>query len=196
MTLGKIKSDRLFVLASSSPRRKKLLSELLNDFDVIPSNAEELQPGSLSPKQLVKENALIKSKDIATLFPEAWVLGADTLVALGDEVFGKPKDIEDAVASLLKLSGRQHSVFTGIALSCEKDNFYASSVVESKVIFKELDEKKIREYFSKVNPLDKAGSYAIQEHGNDVVEYYEGSLNNIIGLPTEYLRSWLLEVIV
>ena len=196
MSLGKIKPDRPFILASCSPRRSILLSQLLSDFQVIPSGADEIQPGSMEPVELVKENAKIKCFDIASKYEESWVLGADTLVALGDHVLGKPKDIEDAVRSLLMLSGKKHSVYTGIALSCFAEDKRAVAVVESIVSFKELNEQQIRSYFEKVNPLDKAGSYAIQEYGDKVVEHFEGSLNNIIGLPTEFLSDWLKQHIL
>jgi septum formation protein len=193
MTRRKIKSEEPFILASASPRRRELLSRILEDFTIITSDTEELQPGALPPKELVSENARLKAEEVALKYPSSWVLGSDTLVAYGDRVLGKPKNIENAVETLLFLSGKTHSVFTGIALLNQEKRIQEVHAVESKVSFKDLDEKRIREYFEKVNPLDKAGSYAIQEYGDVIIQKHEGSLNNIIGLPTEFLENLFLQ---
>lgn len=193
MKTHKFKSKSPFILASSSPRRIQLLKTILKDFEVIPSSAEEIQPGTFKPENLVIKNADIKCIGIAKKYPNCWVLGSDTLVALEDLVLGKPNDFEDAVKTLSKLSGKTNQVFTGISLRNQSLGIKRILAIESLVYFKRITMSEIYQYFDLVNPLDKAGSYAIQEHPTRIIEKYEGSLNNIIGLPTEQLADLFLE---
>ena len=180
-----------FILASGSPRRKDLLTSLLKKFEIITAEAEELQTHKDGPVRLVIENARIKSLSVAKFHPSQWVLGADTLVALGDQVFGKPRDLAEAKSMLLKLSGKTHQVHTGVSLINISQDVFLSESVSTLVTFKKLDSSKIDLYFSKVNPLDKAGAYGIQTHPEIIVDSFEGSLSNVIGLPLELLREWL-----
>lgn len=183
-----------FILGSSSPRRKELLSELIDDFQVIPSDAEEIAFHPDGPLDLVMENARLKGSGVARQYPDHWVLGADTLVWIDDQIFGKPKDMEEAEGMLGNLSGRTHSVSTGLFLSLLSENYQETRVDTSQVTFKPLDDSLIKAYFSLVNPLDKAGGYAIQTRPDLIIDKFTGSQSNVIGLPLELLGSWLDEV--
>ena len=186
-----LKLSGTFILASGSPRRKELLSELVSEFQVIPSTAEEIKIHPQGPVALISENAKIKAGDVAREYPKAWVLGADTLVFLEEKPFGKPRDMEQATKMLLTLSGKTHTVATGICLkniSVDKEIIFSE---ESFVTFKKLSGEMIESYFQVVNPLDKAGAYAIQTNPDMIIERWEGSLSNVIGLPIERLREEL-----
>jgi len=186
-----LKLSGTFILASGSPRRKELLLELVSDFQVIPSTAEEIKIHPQGPVALISENAKIKAGDVAREYPKAWVLGADTLVFLEEKPFGKPRDMEQATKMLLTLSGKTHTVATGICLkniSVDKEIIFSE---ESFVTFKKLSVEMIESYFQVVDPLDKAGAYAIQTNPDMIIERWEGSLSNVIGLPVERLREEL-----
>lgn len=179
-----------FILASSSPRRKELLSDLIQDFYVKNAEVNELDIHPDGPKYLVLENAKLKCEEIAKSFPDFWVLGADTLVALGSKIFSKPKDLQEAKAILMQLSGKTHKVFTGVSLINISKDINLEKSISTSVTFRSLDERIIDAYFSKVNPLDKAGAYGIQASSEMIVDSYRGSLSNVIGLPTELLQQW------
>jgi len=183
------------ILASGSPRRKELLSSLLNQFEVIIAEVEELQSHQDGPVRLVMENARIKSLAVAKHYPSQWVLGADTLVALGDQVFGKPKDLMEAKSMLLHLSGKTHHVHTGVSLINISRDVLLTDSASTLVKFKKLDSSCIDLYFSKVNPLDKAGAYGIQANPEMIVDSFKGSLSNVIGLPLELVRKWLVKYV-
>ena len=172
------------ILASVSPRRRELLSSL-RDFEIQPSRFDETAEGSA--EEVVLWNARGKAKEVLSRFPDCRVLGADTVVALDGTILGKPKDEEDAKRMLRLLSGRVHSVFTGVCLIDE--NGALERVVETKVLFKILSEKFIEEYVLSGTPLDKAGAYGIQD--GLVVASYEGSYSNVMGLPVEALEEML-----
>ena len=133
------------------------------------------------------QNARGKAKEVFSRFPDCTVLGADTVVALDGVILGKPKDEEDAKRMLRLLSGRVHSVFTGVCLTDEKGAI--EQVVETKVLFKTLSEKLIEDYVSSGTPLDKAGAYGIQD--GTVVECIDGSYSNVMGLPVETVKEML-----
>lgn len=177
------------VLASGSPRRRELLSEKGVNFEVLAVDAAEIMHGK--PKEAVVENALIKAKAASLLRPCRYVLGADTVVAIGGEILGKPKDEADAMAMLGKLSDNWHSVFTGIAL-IKPDGTCITRCVESRVKFKVLSKKDIAAYVATGEPLDKAGAYGIQGLGGVLVEKVEGDYTNIVGLPTEKVMDMLV----
>ena len=183
-----------FILGSSSPRRKELLRELIDDFQVIPFDAEEIAFHPDGPLDLVMENARLKGSGVARQYPDHWVLGADTLVWVDDQILGKPKDMEEAEGMLRNLSGRTHSVSTGLFLSLLSENYEDTRVDTSQVTFKAFDDSLIKAYFSVVNPLDKAGGYAIQTRPDLIIDKFTGSHSNVIGLPLELLSSWLDEV--
>ena len=183
-----------FILASGSPRRKELLRELVEEFVVLPSHAEEISSHPDGPVALVRENARIKGSDVARQYPDHWVLGADTLVWVDDRVLGKPKDMEEAMDMLRSLAGRTHSVSTGLFLSLLSGDFEETRVDTSQVSFKAFDDSVIKAYFSEVDPLDKAGGYAIQTRPDLIIDTFAGSRSNVIGLPLELMKGWLREV--
>ncbi|HEX3801147.1 MAG TPA: Maf family protein [Verrucomicrobiae bacterium] len=179
------------ILASSSPRRTKLLKKLIAEFTVIPSDAEELHNEELTAVELSQINAYRKARAVAKRFPDALVIGADTLVSLGSALFGKPANHEDAHRMLKQLRGRTHQVVTGVCLLQLRGHRQKMFAERTQVKFRPLSAKAIREYLKLINPLDKAGAYAIQDYGDKIVENISGSLTNVIGLPTERLRREL-----
>jgi septum formation protein len=168
------------VLASASPRRAKILEALGVSFVVEKTEANEVSYAG-EPERTVKENAL--AKGAAATF-KGDVLSADTIVWYNDKIYGKPATQEEAKEFLRELSGRVHIVFTGVAFNGDV------KVVKSEVKFRELTKKAIDEYVKKVNPLDRAGAYDIDESGELIVEEFSGSRENIMGLPVEPLKEW------
>ena len=179
------------ILASASPRRAELLREIVEEFQVIPGHAEEFQPEQFSPVESCLLNAYRKARVIAKRFPDALVVGADTEVCLGRRVFGKPRDREDAQRMLAELAGRTHLVITGVCLLHLRRHQQPLFADITRVTFKQLDAPEISDYLDRINPLDKAGAYAIQENGDMIVERAEGSFSNVVGLPVERLREEL-----
>ena len=180
------------ILASGSPRRRKILAEDGWEFRIQTADVDEHDAGLL-PQELVETNAHLKAKAVSENFPDGLVLGSDTTVALGTEVLNKPKDGAEARDMLRHLSGKTHHVLTAIVLIHESGGLDITQTISSRVQFKALDEAIIEEYLSKVHTLDKAGGYAIQEHGDLIIEDYDEPLTNIIGLPMEALREVLTE---
>ena len=184
--------DKL-ILASKSPRRSLLLRENGIDFEVVASNATEIVAAA-TPRMLVEQNALIKAQSVSENCPDRLVMGADTIVALGNDVFGKPKDEKEAVQMLKTLSGKTHSVFTAVALVCKSKNIKKVSSQESKVKFKNLSESEILDYIKAVYVLDKAGAYAAQENGSMIIEKIDGDFDNVMGLPCRLVGEMLATV--
>ena len=176
------------ILASASPRRREILSGLTPAFEVVPSAGEERADLSLPPREIVISLARQKAEEVFTRFPGAAVLGADTIVYFRGKVLGKPKDAEDAKRTLRMLSGRTHSVFTGYCILCS-DRCVAGAC-ETEVEFNELSEAFIEEYVAGGSPMDKAGSYGIQDDAR-LVRAYRGSYTNIVGLPEEAVGAEL-----
>lgn len=181
------------ILASASPRRKELLSGMGIDFVAVPADVEEIGPDKgCSAAETVRLNACLKSLTVSELYPESLVIGADTVVECGGRIYGKPRDPADAAAMLRSLSGREHRVMTGVSLRLKQSALDLSFVETSKVAFKNLSDSVIQEYMRKVNVMDKAGAYAVQEHGELILSSLTGSLSNVIGLPVETLRKELI----
>ena len=179
------------ILASASPRRSQLLRELGVDFQVLPAQADERQPLHLTPMEACLLNAYHKARLIAKKHPDTLVIGADTEVCLGRRVFGKPTDRAAAEAMLSDLEGKEHQVITGVCvlhLRRHQQKLFADQTV---VQFRHLGADEIADYLDKINPLDKAGAYAIQEHGDLIVENIRGSFANVVGLPVERLAETL-----
>ncbi len=181
------------ILASASPRRAELLRQLVPEFHVVPSDAPELLDDSLTAWEQAQLNACRKARAVAKRFPDALVIAADTIVCLPElnRMFGKPASIHEAVEMLKHLQGRTHAVITGLCLTqlrLRKQSVFAEW---TDVRFHPLSEQQIRRYVELVNPLDKAGAYAIQEHGELLVAEVSGSYSNVVGLPLERLREEL-----
>jgi septum formation protein len=169
-----------FVLASASPRRKDLLAQLGLGFTVAAADIDETpMAGEIAPDYVLRL-AEEKARTVATRHPDAWVLAADTTVALGSELLGKPRDAAEARDMLTRLSGRTHEVFTGIAVAGRARD---ARVVRTQVTFRALTPLEIAWYADTGEPLDKAGAYAIQGKGGFLVAHVEGSPTNVIGLP-------------
>ena len=182
------------VLASASPRRRELLGQLGVPFEVLVADVVEHEERTTDPRTMVAHNAALKADWVAARHPSRWVLGADTTVYIDDQALNKPADGTEARAMLRQLSGRTHTVFTGLALRHADRGVRVDHGVASEVTFKVLDEATIERYLSFVHTLDKAGGYAIQEHGDLIVEHQEGSFSNIVGLPLEATKQILTEV--
>jgi septum formation protein len=157
----------------------------------MPSGATELWHEHLSPLEICQLNAHRKARMVAKRIPDALVLGADTLVFLDDEALGKPRDLADAQRMLARLQGRMHQVVTGISLIHLRTHRERLFAVSTDILFHSLDAAQIGDYLSLINPLDKAGAYAIQEHGDKIISHIYGSYSNVVGLPMEKLREEL-----
>ncbi len=177
------------ILASKSPRRAELLESMGLKFRIVPSLADEIVRNDLTPIENARVLAEAKALAVSCLHPQCHVLGADTLVILGDEIIGKPRDKNDAIAILHRLSGKTHSVATGISVAF--GDAVVGQAVVSQVIFRSLTDKEITDYVETGEPMDKAGAYAIQGLGKALTTGYEGSWSNIVGLPIEETKSLL-----
>ncbi|MBE3591620.1 MAG: septum formation protein Maf [Thermoanaerobacter sp.] len=175
------------VLASKSPRRRELLSNLGLDFEVIESNVEEFSKEK-HPSRYVMDLSFNKAMLVAKkLKEEAIVIGADTIVAIEDKILGKPKDRDEAYIMLKSLQGRVHTVYTGITIVRTCDFKYVSDFEETKVWIKELQDEEIFNYIDTGECYDKAGAYAIQGFGALIVEKIVGDYFNVVGLPISKL---------
>jgi septum formation protein len=195
MTLG----NPTLILASASPRRRELLGGLAIPFEVVIAEVDEVESLSAAhpaPTDLARENARRKAAAVAALRPGRRVLGADTVVALRDRLFGKPASPAAARDFLRALSGQTHEVITGCALAYSEGGIEIFHEV-TRVTFRELSAEVIERYLAEVPVLDKAGAYALQERGEWIIERVEGSRSNVIGLPVEALerifrlRGWI-----
>lgn len=181
------------ILASASPRRAELLQQVVSDFEIVPSDAPEVHDEQLTAWEMAQVNAYRKARVVAKKFPDAIVLGADTLVYLDQEtkLFGKPASRADAECMLNDLQGRVHAVITGVCLLHLRGHRQKVFAEWTDVRFHPLTAQQIKEYLSLMNPLDKAGAYAIQEHGERIVAEIFGSYSNVVGLPMERVREEL-----
>lgn len=162
-------------------------------FSVVPADVEEDNVPRNGPAGMVLANARLKASAVSRAEPDALVLGSDTTVALDDEVLNKPLDLEEARRMLRRLSGRSHTVHTAVVMCWEAGGFEHAFVEQSEVIFKTFDDEVIDRYFEQVDPLDKAGAYGIQQGREWIIERFEGSLENIMGLPVQTLARKLAE---
>ena len=175
---------RPVILASASPRRSALLREAGPAFASMRIMTSHVEEGG-DPL----ENALLKAEAVARMNPQAVVIGADTVIRFEGETIGKPADLEHAKRILAKLSGRTHDVATGVCVRCIEADFLVRFEEATHVTFHALTPEAIDKYVRDVNVLDKAGAYAIQEHGEDIIDSISGSLTNVIGLPVERLKE-------
>jgi septum formation protein len=179
------------ILASASPRREQLLREMGVRFIIVrPDGVEELNGGA-APDVVAMQNAQRKARAVAGRHPDSMVIGADTIVVLDGKLFGKPTDREDALRILGQLAGQRHKVITGVCLVHRSLDVELTFADTTQVWMRSLTRPQIADYLDKINPLDKAGAYAIQEHGEGIVERIQGSYHNVVGFPTERLRATL-----
>ncbi len=184
-----------YILASKSARRKTLLRQLGIKFRVVESDAVEVELNYASPEKLVRHNSGIKAKAVAKKFSNKLIIAADTVVYLDGFVFHKPKDNREAVKYLKTLSGRMHTVYTGICIINTRTGEEIIDCEKTNVYFRKLSDKEIRYYVKNYNPLDKAGAYGIQEDfGCLFIEKISGDYYNVVGLPLTRLYKNLLKL--
>lgn len=179
----------MLILASSSPRRAKLLEDAGLTFIVEPSHLDETIDEALEPRDLVMELSKMKALHVSSKYPNDVVIGADTIVVFEGQVLGKPKDEEDAYRMLRLLSDDRHVVYTGVCLA--RGNDTKTFVSETEVWMKNLSDLEIRNYIQSGEPMDKAGAYAIQGDGGSLVDHYKGDFFTIVGLPLKELLEAL-----
>lgn len=183
-------SDRL-ILASASPRRRELLTALGRPFDIVVADVVEHEDPTTDPKVMVAHNAALKADWVSARHPDAFVLGADTTVFLDGHAINKPADLAESRRMLARLSGRTHTVFTGVALRRAATGLRIDQGVASEVDFLPFGADVIESYLLLVNTLDKAGAYSIQEHADRIIARHRGSLSNIMGLPMDETKQIL-----
>lgn len=171
------------ILASSSPRRRELLSAAGVPFEIMVEPVDETPLPNETAESLVERLSAAKARGVAVQHPTRWVLGADTVVVVDREILGKPVDDEDAVRMLLTIQGREHIVISGFTLMRVSDNTRISHLCRTTVRMASASEERIRRYVASGEPLDKAGAYAIQGAGLQFVAEIQGSYTNVVGLP-------------
>ena len=177
------------ILASQSPRRKELLGYITENFTVRVSEAEETTDPALSPEETVKALAVLKGEVVSTAYPDDVIISADTIVVLDDKILGKPHSRDEAFRMLSSLSGRSHTVFTGVCVICgDKKLCFAE---RTEVIFCDLSEEDINAYIETGEPFDKAGGYGIQGRGSVMISSITGDYYNVMGLPVARLNRLL-----
>ena len=181
------------ILASQSPRRRELLGQMgFTDFIVRPAKGEEIVDPDLSPDKLVEELSRQKCAEVTALsHPDDLIIAADTVVAIDGTVLGKPRSVQDAYAMLARLSGRHHTVYTGVTVSRNGETLPAHEA--TRVHFRPLTAEEIEAYVSTGEPMDKAGSYGIQGYGSMLVEGISGDYFNVVGLPVCLLGRMLTQ---
>lgn len=179
------------ILASESPRRKELLASLDVAFEIVPSMFDEHLDQSRPIDEVAKELALGKAREVAARFPDACVIGADTIVGLNGKQLGKPKDAEDARRILHALNGHASSVTTGVAVICRAKGVETASADTSLVHFKRNADQAIETYLATGDSLDKAGAYGIQSGAGPLIDHIEGDYSTIVGLPLRLSKDML-----
>lgn len=182
------------VLASASPRRQQLLKELQVSFDVVVSSCDESVIDGESPRAMVERLALIKARLVATQRPDAVIIGADTTVAVGNIILGKPESFEDACRIWNLIQNREHKVVTGHAIVLPNNGGERVWSIASPVQMKPMTQEDMRWYWDTGEPQDKAGAYAIQGQGAKFVAGHQGPYSNIVGMDVESLASVLKEL--
>jgi septum formation protein len=180
-----------FILASASPRRRELLAQLGVPFEVVVADVTEHEDPATDPRTMVAHNAALKADWVSSRNPDALVLGADTTVFLDGAAINKPRDLGEARSMLRRLAGREHTVFTGVAVRRLSAGLRIDQGVSSAVVFKPFGDAVIEDYLRLVNTLDKAGAYSIQEQTEMIIAGYRGSFSNIMGLPMEVTKQIL-----
>ena len=186
-----------FILGSQSPRRKDLLEQAGIVFSVKSADIDESQVTSDSPEHLVETLAGLKAREVSRLFPDAWVLGADTIVVVDGQILGKPGSTDEAAEMLNKLNNRSHQVYTGFCLHHANQCREYTESVSTTVWFKSLSQQEILWYVNTLEPMDKAGAYGIQGVGSFLVSKIHGSYTNVVGLPVcELICAMVAEKII
>ena len=183
------------VLASGSPRREKLLSEMGYDFEIAaPAILEKDIPGE-APEDHVQRLSRLKAESVARQFPHSLVVGADTVVVLESRILGKPESKSEAKSMLELLSDKSHTVYTGLSMMVLTKDITTSDYDSTRVTFNKLSPEQIHRYVESGEPLDKAGAYGIQGMGSFLVDSYEGELDTVIGFPSKLFEKMYKEVL-
>lgn len=180
------------ILASASPRRQEYLAQLGLKYQIIPASIDETPEAGELPQQFSRRMAASKAKQVADDHPDSCIIAADTVVALDDHIFGKPRDKREALAMLMSLQGRTHAVTTGFALFSRNRNIEEVSSVTTEVTFGLFSEAILQAYVNSGDPMDKAGAYGIQGAGSFLVHSVTGSCSNVAGLPIHAVVQSLL----
>jgi len=186
-------ADQPLILASASPRRRRFLEELGLKFGVCPAEIDETPQQAEKPADYVVRLAREKAFQIGAIHQSAWVLSADTTVVVDDTILGKPDSEDHSVAMLMKLSGREHSVYTGYCIHCGEQTAVVADCCRTRVRFSAFTEDLARAYARTGETFDKAGGYGIQGKGGLLVQAIEGSYSNVVGLPLAEIISLLLQ---
>jgi septum formation protein len=173
------------ILASASPRRQRLLRRVGVPFTIEPADIDERATPGEAPRDYVRRMAYEKAQRVSRQRPTAFVLGADTIVVIDDDMLGKPRDLAEAERMLRGLSGRTHTVMTGLALLHHDQGVVQQDSVSTSVRFRSLSDHDIETYVATAKPLDKAGAYAIQDSARAFVEAFDGCYTNVVGLPLQ-----------
>ncbi len=190
-----LKIPRL-ILASASPRRAALLSQIGLTFEVYPSNIQEpVPPNDVSPEVVTQQLASLKAQDVAKRYTEGIVIGADTLVSFESELLGKPQNDKHGLQMLTKLSNKCHSVVTGVSLINLKENREIKWSEVTKVYFRKISKDEIVHYINSGEARDKAGAYGIQGRGAAFVQRIEGCYFNVVGLPLASLVEHIVDFV-
>jgi len=189
-----INDENAIVLASESTRRVDILRTLGISFSIMPPGIDERRKPYESPKDYVLRIAYEKARKVGDLFPDKWIIGADTVVVHKGKVLGKPKADEDAVAMLKRLRANWHKVFTGYCILNASKEIVYQDVAETKVFIKDLTDDEIANYVGTSEPFGKAGSYAVQGRGGYMVKEIKGSYSNVVGLPICEITEALLSL--
>ena len=179
------------ILGSGSPRRRDLMNEAGYTFEVVKPDVEEIDDPARSIRALTRENARLKAEAVAADYADRVVIAADTLVLRDDTALGKPTDEAEAFAMIQSLNGRTHQVFTAVCVMAQAAGLEVEFSVVTDVTFKQLSDDELRQYHTLIDPMDKAGAYAAQDHGEVIIDRIEGSWTNVVGLPMEQLTEIL-----
>jgi septum formation protein len=189
-----VNDENAIVLASESTRRVDLLRTLGVSFSIIPPDIDESRHPSELPRDYVLRVSHNKAHKVGSLFPDKWIIGADTIVVHKNRILGKPLSEKDAIDMLSRLRGNWHKVYTGYAILNMSRNILLQDVAETKVFIKDLTDTEIERYVKTTEPLDKAGSYAVQGKGGYMVKEIKGSYTNVVGLPICEITEALLSL--
>jgi septum formation protein len=189
-----VNDKNAIVLASESTRRVDILRTLGVSFSIMPPGIDERRRAYESPKDYVVRMSYEKAQKVGDLFPDKWIIGADTVVVHRGKMLGKPKTEEGAIAMLKRLKATWHKVFTGYCILNVSRRIIYQDVAETKVFIKNLTDEEIAKYVSTSEPLDKAGSYAVQGRGGYMVKEIKGSYTNVVGLPICEITDALLSL--
>lgn len=175
--------NQKLILASQSPRRKLLLEQIGINIKVCPSTIDESKVSTQAPQPHVEELATLKATDVANQYPKSWIIGADTIVVINDQILGKPCSKDDAISMLKLLSNNKHYVYTAFCICHKTMGVSITKSVKTAVTFKTLSKSEMHWYAETKEPFDKAGAYGIQGIGAFLVRKINGSYSNVVGLP-------------